>query len=425
METLPEAVQPPAPAPLRPVTSGDRVELLDVLRGFAIFGILLVNMRMFFAPLYLDLSGTHWWPGPIDRAVHGAIVLLAQGKFYSLFSLLFGVGAAIQLQRATERGRPFARFFARRLGLLLLIGLIHAVGIWFGDILVMYALIGFVLLAFRNRSNRTLAVWTVILLCLPVLIIGGFTGLIEIGRMFPESAAEIEQSFVESAAAAAEALTRARETYASGSHGEILTERLSQLGTIYSFSWIFSPNILAMFLIGFNLGRRRTFDRLDEHAATIRRALPLLLIVGLATGAAVLAIMNTLPPMTLAPLTIVQTLATSVSALCLCFFYVGSIALLRRGEAWRRRLQPLAAVGRMALTNYLMHSLVFTTLANSYGFGLYGRISPSVGLGMTVAMYLIQIPLSAWWLSRFRYGPAEWLWRSLTYGAPQPMRLLH
>ena len=109
-------------------------------------------------------------------------------------------------------------------------------------------------------------------------------------------------------------------------------------------------------------------------------------------------------------------------ASALCFFYVLLITLLAQRAAWRRRLAPLEAVGRMALTNYLMHSVVFTMLANGYGFGLYGRVAPSVGVLLTLMMFMLQIPLSAWWLSRFRFGPVEWLWRSLTYRGLQPMR---
>jgi uncharacterized protein len=120
---------------------------------------------------------------------------------------------------------------------------------------------------------------------------------------------------------------------------------------------------------------------------------------------------------------LLQQLGMIVGGPAQSLFYACAIILLWQKESWRRRLTPLAAVGRMALTNYLMHSVVFTTLANSYGFGLYGRIPPSVGILMTLAMFALQIPLSNWWLSRFRFGPVEWLWRSLTYWRLQPMRI--
>jgi uncharacterized protein len=107
----------------------------------------------------------------------------------------------------------------------------------------------------------------------------------------------------------------------------------------------------------------------------------------------------------------------------LCFFYAAALTLLAQRERWKIRLAPLAAVGRMALTNYLFQSLVFTTIFNSYGLGLYGKVGPALILALAVLIFTLQIPLSVWWLRRFRFGPAEWLWRTLTYGKLQPMRV--
>ena len=107
----------------------------------------------------------------------------------------------------------------------------------------------------------------------------------------------------------------------------------------------------------------------------------------------------------------------------LCFFYVSTFVLALQREAWRRRLAPLAAVGRMALSNYLLQSLVCTTIFYSYRLGLYGQVGPALGLALTALIFTLQIPLSMWWLRRFRFGPAEWLWRTLTYGKLQPMRV--
>jgi len=122
------------------------------------------------------------------------------------------------------------------------------------------------------------------------------------------------------------------------------------------------------------------------------------------------------------PLLLLQQIGFMLGSPALSFSYVFGIGLLVQRESWLRRLRPLAAVGRMALTNYLMHSLVFTLVANGYGLGFYGRVRPPVGLVMTLAMFVLQIVLSNWWLGRFRFGPMEWLWRSLSYRKLQPMR---
>ena len=421
----PEPAPAPAPLPaLAPTTGGERVELIDVLRGFAILGILLVNMQMFFSPIYLMASAATWWSGTADRIVELSIQFVAQGKFYAMFSFLFGMGLAIQMERAEARGARFGRFFAMRLVWLLLIGAVHATLIWFGDILALYALLGFVLMLFRRRTNKTLLIWTIILMLLPLVLIG--MGVLAFS-MLQFAPADVQAETMESIELAGqetmELVDRARIVYATGGYGEILELRLTQLGTVYSYIIISAPNVLALFLIGLNLGRRRLFHNVAEHLPAIRRWAVALLLVGLAANTlGVIATTAIDDPMVPSPVMWLAQVGMIFGGAGLCFFYVTGVTLLYQRAAWRRLLGHLAPVGRMALTNYLMHSIVFTTLANSYGFGLYGKIPPSIGLLMTLTTFGLQIPLSAWWLRRFRFGPMEWVWRSLTYNRRQPMR---
>lgn len=411
------------PAALDPIAPRERVALMDALRGFAVLGILLVNMQFFFSPIYLFGRSAEWWPGLADRAVEWAIQFLAQGKFYSMFSFLFGVGAAVQLQRADARGDSFARFFARRMFWLLLIGSIHAFLIWFGDILFFYAVIGFALIPFARRKYMTLTVWTVILLLIPLLIMGGIVGILELARLQPESAAEVDRMLAETGQKTQERLERARELYPAGSYGRILELRATQWGTVAASMLIWLPNILALFLIGLQVGRRDFFRNVLQHLPRIRRWVRWLLALGITASLAGLALRGQIVDFNVpSPVMWLQQVLFTVGAPALCFSYVLLITLLSQSAAWQQRLAPLQAVGRMALTNYLMHSVVFTMLANGYGLGLYGRVGPSLGLLLTVAMFLAQIPLSAWWLSRYRFGPVEWLWRSLSYRGLQPMR---
>jgi uncharacterized protein len=405
-----------------PIGESQRIELLDVLRGVAIFGILLVNLQMFFSPIYLWFSSAEWWTTPIDKASEHLIFFVARGKFYALFSLLFGMGMAIQLQRAKSRGHRFAPLFARRMGWLLLIGLAHAFLLWFGDILAVYASVGFALILFGNRKNTTLAVWTIVLLLIPLVFGGAGTAIIEVAQMFPEAAFELEQQTAARDARYVELSEQARETYPSGSYREILPVRARQVGKMYTMYPIFAGNILALFLIGLNLGRRRFLQEVEPNLPLIRRSIWWFLGVGVAGNVVGIVLLEQVHPGLPSMQSFVQQVAFTVGAPALTFFYIASVTLLFQKPAWRRRIAPLGAVGRMALSNYLLHSLVFTWVANGYGLGLYGEVPPSTGLLMTLAMYAVQIPLSVWWLRRFRFGPVEWLWRSLTYLRPQPLR---
>ncbi len=160
----------PSPALLpQPTTGPERVASLDVLRGFAILGILLVNMAVFNSPLFYFLADIQLWPGTLDSAVRLFIRFFAESKFYSMFSFLFGLGFCIQMERARERGGRFGGVYVRRLVVLLLLGQAHAHLIWNGDILTFYAVLGFVLFLFRNRSPKTLLIWAVVFLLLPLL----------------------------------------------------------------------------------------------------------------------------------------------------------------------------------------------------------------------------------------------------------------
>jgi uncharacterized protein len=403
------------------VNSGERVELLDILRGVAVLGILLVNMQLFFFPLY-TMAMESQWTEPLDRTVEGLILFFAQGKFYTMFSFLFGLGMAVQMERADARGRPFAGFFARRLLWLLLFGWCHAFLVWYGDILGQYALVGFLLLLFARRKNTTLTVWTVVLLLLPIIFFAGITALIVVAGFFPEGAVAIDEAMAQSEQQTAQNLDEALRVYPTGGYGEILPLRAKQVGTIYTYVLFAAPNILAMFLIGLNLGRRRLFHDLPPHLPRIRKLLPWLLALGLILSGLFTALRFNIGQTRPSPLLWLQQVGFLLGSPALSFSYVFGIALLAQRENWLRRLQPIAAVGRMALSNYLMHSLVFTLVANGYGLGFYGRVRPPVGLAMTLAMFAVQIVLSNWWLRRFRFGPMEWLWRSLSYRQLQPMR---
>jgi uncharacterized protein len=406
-----------------PIEEQGRIQIVDVLRGFAIFGILVVNMGAFGAPVYQYVTDVELFRGAADRAAQWMIRFLAQGKFYSLFSFLFGLGFSIQMMRAESRGASFMPLYRRRLLALLAIGLAHAFLIWFGDILVTYAVLGLLLPLFRRRSDRTLFVWSVVLMLLPVLLYGSLAGVIELARASPEMAAKIEQVFAESEALNQRRLETALRVYATGGWKEIHAQRSADVLYLYSVAPFRNlPSIVAMFLLGLWAGRRRIFEDLGARRELARKMLRWGIPFAIA-GNLIYTVASGMS--SLAKPSWMGTLGKAGFAFggpALCFVYIAAIVLLFERERWRAQLVPLAAVGRTALSNYLLQSVICTAIFNGYGLGLYGTVGPALGLFIAIAIFAAQIPLSQWWLAAFRFGPAEWLWRSLTYGRLQPLR---
>jgi uncharacterized protein len=408
------------PAPVQPA---DRILLVDILRGFALLGILLVNMDLFSHPaqtIVLPLEpGIIWY----DRAAVWLVRFLAEGKFYSLFSLLFGLGLTLQMARIEGRGARFAPLYARRLLVLLGIGLIHAFLIWIGDILTYYALLGFLLLLFRKARPRTLLIWAAILITLPLLLNLAFVVLLALGRSVPEGAVQIDQALAQQQSAFRAELDRAYQVYANGNFVEITAQRARDMAFLFGGTlFALGANILAMFLVGLYFGKQQVFQQIDEHRPFFRRLLAWGLGIGVIGNLIYATLIPSLARSEPSPLLLVALTGQALGAPALCLAYISAIALLTRRAEWMERLKILAPVGQMALSNYLTQSIVCTLIFYGYGLGLFGQVGTALGLVLAVAIFGAQIVISNWWMRRFRFGPAEWLWRSLTYGQPQPMR---
>jgi uncharacterized protein len=409
--------------PLAPVQPAERIQIVDILRGFALFGILFVNMTIFSQPMQAIVLPADPNLPFYDRAALWLIHALGEGKFYALFSLLFGLGLTLQMERIEGRGGRFVPLYARRLLVLLGIGLVHAFLIWMGDILILYALLGFLLILFRKARPRTLLIWVVILIALPLLFSAAATALIAWASNFPEATSQIEQSFAQTEAAFVSDLQRAAQVYTHGDFAAITAQRVSDYFGIGMTGFaVMGFNVMAMFLLGVYFGKRGFFKNLPENQGLFRKLLLWGLLIGL-TG-------NLLYATLIIPISrIYQTwtlfLATTgqtVGAPLLMLAYVSALCLLALSPGWGKRLRVLAPVGQMALTNYLMQSIICTLIFYGYGLGLFGKVGHAAGIAMAIAIYLLQIPFSHWWMKRFYYGPAEWLWRSLTYLKPQPFR---
>ena len=414
MSALPHTVA--SPPVIGPVLRQERIETIDILRGMAILGILIVNMGLFSRPE--NLPAHQLWPNAVDGTVERLILFFAQEKFKALFSFLFGLGLAVQMIRAEARGARFLPLYARRLCVLFLIGVGHFLLLWDGDILHDYAESGFVLLLFRRLSLKTLLVWAAIFLAIPVFFHGLTTYYSITSRVSPPLRSWISYEAEPHDQAT---IDETRRIYSSGTYAEMIQIRARELPGDVTPD-IDDAYVLAIFLLGLYAGRRRIFHDIPAHLPFIRRVQRWGLMIGVA-GNVGFAVGGSFDPSPTSVMQNVGRMCLVFAAPAMTFFYVSTIILLTQGEAWRQRLAPLAAVGRMALSNYLLQSLICTMIFYGYGLALFCKVRPSLGLLLTIIIFLIQIPLSVWWLRRFQFGPIEWLWRSLTYWQPQPMQV--
>ena len=384
----------PAPGP-RP----ERVEVLDVLRGFAIFGINIVNLMLMAWPT----MGRAPWTTTADQIASTAITIFAAGKFYTLFSFLFGFGFAVQLTRFEARGLPVVRTYLRRVAGLLLIGVLHALLIWWGDVLHYYAILGLVLLLLHKQPPRV-----VLRAAVAVLLVAlAFTVVHTIVR------GGAQRSPAERAAAQKVGQETIR-TYLEGSYAETIVMRGREAIHIQRRAGpAFAIHVLAMFLFGFFAGRAGFFRNPERDRPILKELFAWGMIVGLA-GNIALALLRKDPGLS----RFLQPLVTPL----LAAGYASGLALLFYRERWKRILAPVAAVGRMALTNYLFQSVVGALLFYGYGLGLYAKVGPAKGLLITCAIYAVQLPLSVWWLRRFEFGPVDWVLRCITYWRVMPIR---
>ncbi|WP_374650522.1 DUF418 domain-containing protein [Dongia sp.] len=390
--------------------SGERQLFVDALRGFALFGILIVNINAFATPYYG--SGV---ADPHESAASGnffpyLISLLFETKFYLLFSFLFGYSFTLQVQSAERADKPILPRLLRRQTALWVIGFAHAVLLFHGDILTTYALLGIVLWALRRCRETVLlrlAVGLVIATALFWLGVGILTAL---DPAQPDEAA---------AHAAAGAALRAYR----GTPTTVVAQHLRDLAQMWVITGLMqAPTALAMFICGLVAGQRRLFAQVAHLRPELRRVLFAGIVIGL-PGSALYAYgsVNLMGSAW-------EVLALSVDLLTsplLAGAYVAAFLLLCQTPGGRVLAGLLAPAGRTALSNYIAQSLVCAVIFHAWGFRLIGSIPPHALFWLTFAIFAAQLILSHLWMGRFAYGPLEWLLRMVTYFQLLPLRRSH
>ena len=408
------AARPPLPLGrelVAPVIGTERIGVLDVLRGIALLGMFLVHFNDHATHLEAATGLTTIY----ERTVS----LLFEERFWTMFAILFGVGFAVQLRRAEARGRSFESFYFRRLAGLAAIGFIaHAV---FGfNVLLGYAVWGLPLLAFRKWSVKALAV---------ALVVSAASGCIFAIARTGYRVAVVGESGYRSERAALltfnqRFLKENRAAQDAPDYPTVLRARLRHMRWFYVQPYSFLPvNTLTFFLIGV-IGFRLGFF---EQPAAHRRALVAISIFGVASWLADVWLFQdaggfdstNVRDLTLA---CVRGGFGLVRNTWLAFAYISAVLLLvSYNPAWVRRLGALAWTGRMALTIYMVQIATLDLLFSNYA--LHVTLTPLQALGTGLAFFALNAAFSRWWLARFRFGPLEWLWRSITYGQRQPWRI--
>jgi uncharacterized protein len=372
----------------------------------ALFGILAANMRAFFAPLEVYSNIGVLFHGPADRMAQFFIDALIQIKFITLFSFMFGLGFGIQMSRAEARSARFMGFYPRRLVALAIFGLIHGILIWSGDILLTYAFSGALLLLFRKRQQKTLLWWAGSLMCIPILVNGVFLGMYVFGLRY---------SWMLPKPPDMKKINGIISIYGHGTVRQILSQNWIEWKH-QAPSALFGIYTLALFMLGMWVWRAGILERLDEYKPVLKRVFKFCLPIGLALNLYTTVVFLLVPQNRISYWGWTAGMIVLVSAHILSAGYASGLALWFLSGRGRRLLTWFAAVGRTALTNYLLESVLCTLFFYHYTTGLYGRVGPALGMLLTIVLFAAQVVLSNWWLKRYRFGPMEWLWRGLTYG---------
>ena len=394
---------------LKPVDPKKRIDILDILRGFALLGIIFNNILYFSGYSFIPFSHLSQFPDfQVNEKIFHFLDIIITAKFYTLFSILFAVGFYLQLSKYREDTIKFLGTYRRRLFILLVIGLIHGL-FWFGDILFLYSIIGFILILFRNVKTKNLLQWSLFFIFLPALsdlvLIIFFQGAEAVGAAKQAALAYITYPDM--------APEDVMNTFQNGTITELFFLNIHHLIWKW-FGYIPTGRFsitLGIFLLGYYLASINFFV---EKAKSTFLLLSSLIIGFPATISAQLLGGNLYQyPSTLSN-TFYKILLT-IGQISICIFYIAFIFRLIQTSIGKRVFNYLKPVGRMALTNYVFQTFICVLIFYNFGFNLICKTELLFGVIIAVSILLLQIVLSNVWLKYYRFGPLEWVWRSLTY----------
>jgi uncharacterized protein len=408
---------------LSPVQTNQREIFMDVLRGFAILGIFIANLNGFsWYSSQSKVTGPYLLPAA-DNTMSFLHHLFIEGKFYSIFSLLFGWGIALQIKRGEASCINPIPTVRRRLLFMLLLGAIHLL-IWVGDIVFFYAMLSFILLPLRKFSNKTLLITGSILILSPILLYAlkmTWPILNYPAELMIKTGMKVEGALFD---------IKSEEGFMA-----ILKEgnwwdqlKINIGGFFYRYQYLFFvsriPKVVGMFLIGYVLGRSDFYKNIQQHKKLLYWIIGGGLAIGLPANYLLAQYMSsdTGDYWQLKIKGLYQTIAYALGVAPLALAYVGLFMLSFQTKAGNKIMSILAPVGKMAFSNYVMHSLIGNFVFLGAGLGYMGQVGPVYFTLFGVIVFIIQILLSTIWLKYFNYGPLEWLWRSATYKKWQPMR---
>lgn len=466
---------------LSPIAMNERIDAMDILRGLALIGILLMNIEWFNRAI-AGLGSQDTSLTGIDHAVGWFIRCFVEGKFYTLFSLLFGMGFAVMLIRAKEAKRPFGAWFSRRMLALIVFGLLHMVFLWGGDILHVYGFAGFLLLGWVTLLKRerfkiydnpnAFFKLSVVWLSVPIFvaILAGISyGVMqdnddltllwqeerqvterveaihaetdvlleknndEIAQQYSTDSEQLSlQTSIEQQAQAIivqqqELAADEAEEIAAFTQGSYIKATEYRLGftlfmLIFAIPFSFMM-LLPLFILGYWLVSSGIMKNYRHHSGTFKAVAWVGISIGLVMEVSGLLVTQHPVANQVSLLLVVGETLFYIGQLVMTAGYFGLIMYLLNIGKWYNRLSIFAPMGRMALTNYISHSVILTSIFYGYAGGYFGEISRAPQMLIVFAIIMFQLFLSRWWLNNYAFGPLEWLWRCLSYKKLQPMRI--
>jgi len=402
---------------ISPTSLSERIGSLDVLRGFAVLGILIMNIQSFSMigaayinpAAYGDLTGINKWVWILSH-------ILASEKFMSIFSMLFGAGIILFTERAIAKERKPSALHYRRMFWLLVFGMLHAYLIWYGDILVAYSLCGMLAFVFRKMKPKKLIIFSSLFFIVPVIFCF-ITGL-TIQYWPPESYEQNLQSWFPSAEKINQEITAMRGGWLDQMDIRVAGSIFMQT---FLFFWLTFWRVMSMMLLGMALFKWGVLSAHKSKGFYLK-----LTFIGLMIGYPVIILgifENFSAGWKMDYSMFIGTIYNYIGSVAVALGYIGIIMLICKQVKFEKVKNIFAAIGKMAFSNYILMSLIAMFIFYGSGLGLFGQVERKFQLLIVIAIWIVIIVISPLWLRRFRFGALEWIWRILTYWKYQPLKL--